>query len=191
MSYGAGSALLMDEGELQTLLTYTARQDHGAFERLYQRVAPKLFGICRQMLRRDDQAEEALQETFVQIWRDARNFDPNRASALTWMAVIARHRCLDLIRRRRPETSLDEDESVAERADDGPTPLETVLQLSENSALKRCMDILTEQQRTSITLAFFRGLSHQELSELLAIPLGTVKSWVRRGLERLQRCLQS
>lgn len=172
------------------LLLRCGRGDHPAFEQLYRLTASRLFALCRRMLRHEELAEEALQESFVQIWRDAGQFDPHRALALTWMGVIVRHRCLDLLRRKRPEVSLEDDGTFIEPADDGPGPLELTLHHADRHALGHCLKTLSEAQRLSITLAFYRGFSHQQLSAYLATPMGTVKSWIRRGLMQLKRCLQ-
>lgn len=175
---------------LQKLLRACAQSDKSAFEQLYELVAPKLFTLCRYMLRDDSQAEEALQETFIQIWRDAADYNPHRSLALTWMSVIARHRCLDLLRRRQSNLSLDDDLSQLELVDEDAGPLELTTHWSDRQALGRCLKTLSEQQRLSVTMAFYRGFSHQQLSTYLATPIGTVKSWIRRGLTQLQRCLQ-
>lgn len=181
---------MADNEALTALLKRCARQDHAAFERLYDLSSAKLFSVCRYLLRNDELAEEALQEAYVQIWRDAASFRPERAAAMTWLSVITRHRCLDLLRRRRAETTVDNDAVFDEQIDDDPGPLELTARWAERHALGKCLETLSKQQRESINLAFFRGLSHSELSKALATPIGTVKSWIRRGLERLQRCLQ-
>ncbi len=177
--------------QLDELLLQCGRSDHQAFEQLYRIAAPRLFALCRRMLRREELAEEALQESFLQIWRDAAQFDPNRAMAMTWMGVIVRHRCLDLLRRRRPEDSLEDYDTFIEPADDSAGPLELTLRWADHHALGHCLKTLSESQRLSITLAFYRGFSHQQLSAYLATPVGTVKSWIRRGLIQLKQCLQA
>ena len=179
-----------DDNPLQGLLLACGRGDHAAFQQLYQRTAPKLFALCRRLLRREQLAEEALQEAFIQIWRDAARYDPGRSLPLTWMGVIVRHRCLDLLRRRRPESSLEDEATFVEPADDAAGPLELMLSVADSHALAHCLRTLSEQQRMCITLAFYRGFTHQQLSGYLATPVGTVKSWIRRGLQRLKRCLQ-
>jgi RNA polymerase sigma-70 factor, ECF subfamily len=175
---------------LDELLLRCGRGDHPAFEQLYRLAAPRLFALCRRMLRNEELAEESLQESFVQIWRDAARFDPHRALATTWMGVIVRHRCLDLLRRKRPEVSLEDEDTFIEPVDDGAGPLELTLRQADHHALGRCLKTLSEPQRLSITLAFYRGFSHQQLGAYLATPVGTVKSWIRRGLMQLKRCLQ-
>jgi RNA polymerase sigma-70 factor (ECF subfamily) len=185
-----GNHLMSQPEILQALLSDCARNNHAAFQRLYQMTAPKLFSLCLAMLRRQEVAEEVLQDAFVQIWRDAGTFDPSRAAPMTWMAVIVRHRALDRLRRRHPEISLEEHEEFAEQPDDNPGPMEIALNLSENHALRRCLERLSAQQRESISKAFLGGLTHQQLSAALEVPIGTVKSWIRRGLGQLKRCLQ-
>lgn len=171
---------------LQQLLRACAQGEQQAFAELYQLTAPKLYALCRYMMHDDHLAEEALQEAYEQIWRDAADYNPHRAMALTWMGVIVRHRCLDMLRRRKPADDL----SGIELPDDSAGPLELTIHWADRKALGRCLKTLSEQQRLSITMAFYRGLTHQQLSAYLAIPMGTVKSWIRRGLTRLQKCLQ-
>lgn len=175
--------------DLTVLLNACARDDHRAFERLYILASPRLFAICRYMLRRDDVAEDVLQEAFIQIWRDARNFDRRRASAMTWMAAITRHRALDRLRRKLPEVALDEEQVLSPLMSE--EAIGTELDWAASKALNACMDTLSEKQQVSIALAFFHGLTHQELSEQMETPIGTVKSWIRRGLDRLKRCLEA
>jgi RNA polymerase sigma-70 factor, ECF subfamily len=173
---------------LQALLADCARQDHSAFERLYRLTAPRLYALCLQMLRRKDLAEEVLQDAFVQIWRNAATFDPSRGTPMTWLAVIVRHRALDMLRRQRPELPLDEGfETLPDMGFGSP---EAMLGRAESHALHTCLGQLSQQQRECILLAFFQGLTHNELSESLSKPIGTIKSWIRRGLEQLRRCLQ-
>lgn len=188
--------------ELTDLLLASGRGDRRAFERLYRLSSPRLFSLARWLLKRDALAEEIVQEAYVQIWRDAGRFDPERSAAMTWMAVIVRHRALDELRRKRPELDAgsgssggdDDDmpnEPGAAEADEGPGPLELALADGDRRRLGVCLDGLTDMQRQSILLAFLRGLTHTEVAAALAAPLGSVKSWVRRGLEQLKRCLTS
>ena len=173
---------------LQALLKSCARQDQTAFEQLYRLTSPKLFPVCRYLLRRESLAEEVLQEAFMQIWRDAYLFDPARSAPMTWLTSIVRHRALDTLRRQRPEDPWSDTEH--DQAADLPGPMELVAGMADNQALKHCLEQLPEDQRHSIVQAFLSGLTHQQLSETLATPVGTVKSWIRRGLERLRRCLE-
>ncbi|MBS0600237.1 MAG: sigma-70 family RNA polymerase sigma factor [Proteobacteria bacterium] len=188
--------------ELTDLLLASGRGDRPAFERLYRLSSPRLYSLARWLLKRDALAEEIMQEAYVQIWRDAARFDPARASAMTWMAVIVRHCALDELRRKRPElepgggsAGSDEDDAMPEpgvaEADPDAGPLELALADGDRRQLGICLETLSEMQRQSILLAFLRGLTHSEVASALAAPLGSVKSWVRRGLEQLKRCLTS
>lgn len=176
--------------ELNALLLRTARSDDQAFAHLYRLSAAKLFALALRMLKRRDLAEEALQESFVSIWRRAGSFDPGKGAAMTWMASIVRNRCLDRIRSRRAETSLDQEEGRSEWADPTPGPLEDTLRSAEARALWECMKLLEEGPRNAILRVYYEGLTHSELAARTGVPLGTLKSWIRRGLARLKGCLE-
>lgn len=178
-----------DPERLAQLLARCALGDRPAFTQLYQLSAPKLFGLALRILKTRALAEEALQETFVRIWRHAVDYRPDRGQAFTWMATILRHHALDLLRRRRHEVAVD-DAVVAAVADDGPEPALAWSQSREAQALRDCLQALEANQRQSLLLAYFDGMTHAQLATRLRQPLGTVKSWVRRGLERLRRCLE-
>jgi len=175
--------------ELTTLLAACARRDREAFARLYQSTSAKLFGVALRILRREDWAEEVLQECYVRIWTHAPEYRPALAAPMTWMSSIVRNRCLDWLRRPRVEVA-DDDGSIAEGTEaDDPGPLAHLERAKESAALSRCLQTLEGKQRQAIALAFFDGLSHSELARHLREPLGTVKTWVRRGLLRLKDCL--
>jgi RNA polymerase sigma-70 factor (ECF subfamily) len=135
-------------------------------------------------------AEEILQESFVNVWHHAGSYVAAKSQPLTWLTSIVRNRCLDQLRRREVETVTmdDEEEGVTIAAED-PTPLEMLLSGADTHAVRGCVEALEPTQKQAIALAFFEGLSHSELARHLRQPLGTVKSWVRRGLERLRDCL--
>ena len=175
---------------LAALLGKCALRDQRAFAELYTLTAPKLYGVALRILRRQDWAEEALQECYVNIWNHAGHYAVQRSAPLTWMTSIVRNRCLDWLRRPRQETTGEEyDIAVEAWQDDAPGPVEQLIASSEAAALARCLQQLESKQRQSIMLAFFNGLSHSEVAGHLRQPLGTVKTWVRRGLERLKACL--
>lgn len=163
--------------------------DTEAFSGLYRLTSPQLFGLAIRILRRRDWAEEAVQECFVTIWRRAKDYRPDLGPALPWITVILRNKCLDRLRREKPLQPLDES-AAAERPDEGPSPLEGALAADDARRLKGCVDELEDDQRKSILLAYYEGLTHEQLAARLAAPLGTVKSWIRRGLQRLKRCLE-
>ena len=180
---------------LHDLLARTALGDRAAFAELYRRTSAHLFGVVLRINRDRGQVEDVLQETYVNVWRAAGGFDAARAQPLTWLTSIARNRAIDSLRRQQAQPRLssgeqDEDEDVYDRAaDDQPGPLELLQRVSDARALGACMEMLSAQQRQSVALAFYDGLSHAEVAARLHEPLGTVKSWVRRGLLALKACL--
>lgn len=180
----------MTEEDLETLLLRTAEGDQKAFATLYTRTAPRLFALCRKMLGRRSWAEEVLQEAYTRIWHNAGEFDHSKGTVLTWMLSVARYRCIDFLRLRRVDERPLDDTNWGQFSDSGPGPLEQVVQDGDEAALTRCLETLTADQRQAIVLAFFNGLTHDELCRKLRKPIGTVKSWVRRGLQNLKRCLQ-
>ena len=175
---------------LAAQLAQSALGNQAAFADLYRATSLKLFGVALRILRREDWAEEVLQECYVNIWIHAGDYAVAKSAPLTWMTSIVRNRCLDRLRGPQPETGGEEyDIAVETWRDENPGPMEQLLASREAGALARCLEKLESRQRQSIMLAFFHGLSHAELAGHLKQPLGTVKTWVRRGLERLKGCL--
>ena len=173
---------------LEQLLGRAALGERGAFQELYRATAPKLFGVALRILRREDWAEEVLQECYVSIWTHAPDYRAGLAAPMTWMTSIVRNRCLDWLRRPNPEPLAEgAEENIA---DAGPGPLDELERSQEAGAVARCLRGLEAKQRQAIALAFFDGLSHAELAQHLREPLGTVKTWVRRGLAKLRSCLE-
>lgn len=176
--------------DLSALLSACAKRDRDAFARLYKATSPKLFGVALRILRREDWTEEVLQESFVNIWNHAALYATGKSQPMTWMTSIVRNRALDWLRRPQHEiTREDYDVLAADLRDDAAGPLEQLALDADASALSHCLDQLEGPQRQSIALAFQHGLTHSELAAHLRQPLGTVKTWIRRGLERLKGCL--
>ncbi|MFO0997936.1 MAG: sigma-70 family RNA polymerase sigma factor [Alphaproteobacteria bacterium] len=173
---------------LAELMAATAQGDHKAFRRLYELTSGRLFGLALGILRRRDLAEEALQDSFVRIWRSAPRFDPEKGAAMGWLATIVRNRALTLIA-QRPRESSEDLSAVEQWADSAPDPLARALESGTGRALAKCLGELDAEQRHSIVLAFYQGLTHAELAARLEKPIGTVKSWIRRSLLRLRECL--
>jgi len=179
---------------LADLLARTALADQAAFAELYRLTAPHLYGVALRILREPALAEDLLQEAFVNIWHHAGTYTSAKAKPQTWLASIVRNRCLDQLRRREPDTmtmTRDEDETEMDFEAPGPTPEEMLLSGADAHSVRGCVEGLEGGQRQAIALAFVRGMSHAELAQHLHQPLGTVKSWVRRGLERLRKCLEA
>jgi RNA polymerase sigma-70 factor, ECF subfamily len=180
---------------LENLLAACVRKDEVAFGRLYQETAPKLFGIAVRILKREDWAEEVLQDCYVSIWNNAGSYSASLSAPMTWMTSIVRNRCLDWLRRPNLEVVLepigeDSDDPIEQMPSDEAGPLEELARSMDAKALAECLRVLDGKQRQAIMLAFFDGLSHSELAAHMRQPLGTVKTWVRRGLERLKGCLE-
>jgi RNA polymerase sigma factor (sigma-70 family) len=175
---------------LMELLARTAMADQRAFAELYRMTSSHLYAVALRVLRDAGAAEEVLQESFVNVWHHAGSYVAAKSQPLTWLTSIVRNRCLDQLRRREVQTVTmdDEEEGLAIAAED-PTPLEMLLSGADARAVGACVDALEQGQKQAIALAFFQGLSHSELAHHLREPLGTVKSWIRRGLERLRACL--
>ena len=175
---------------LHGLLARCALRDQRAFAELYRLSAAKLNAVALRILRSQDWAEEVLQESFVNIWNHAADYSQAKSAPMTWMTSIVRNRALDWLRRPRQEDGGEEYQALVEAvADESPGPLQQLLDSREAHALARCLETLDGQQRRSIMLAFFHGLTHSELARQLNQPLGSVKTWIRRGLEQLKGCL--
>lgn len=172
-----------------------ARGDAGALAELYDTLSPQLFGLLLRILRRRDLAEEALQETFVNIWRKASEYRASRGSVVTWVTTIARHRAFDMLRRERREVAVEPDELIAASdaaaVDAGREGAPVARSRAEYRRLRDCLARLSEGQRASIAFAYFQGLTQDQIAARMGAPLGTVKSWVRRGLAGLKRCLET
>jgi RNA polymerase sigma factor (sigma-70 family) len=175
------------EQQLLRFLSATAQGDQAAFARLYDMTAAKLYAVSLQLLKRRDWAEDAVQEAYVRIWHAAGDYQQEKGSVLTWMISIVRYRALDMLRAaktRREQSDEDYDEA------DSRSPETDLYHDRERVRIDDCMDHLEEEQRHAIQLAYFRGFTHAEVCARLSSPLGSVKSWIRRGLQRLKRCLE-
>lgn len=175
---------------LEATLLACARGDRTALRQLYDAIAPWLLGVAIRIVRRRDIAEEVVQDAFVQIWRNAAAFDPQRGAARAWLVSIVRYRALDALRRSSGEmlTAVPQDDTVV---DTTPDVLQLLTERQSAAALYRCLGELEEPRRRAVVLAFIDGLSHGEVAARLGSPLGTVKSWIRRSLERLRTCLEA
>ncbi|MFJ2538325.1 sigma-70 family RNA polymerase sigma factor [Pseudomonas sp. NPDC087614] len=180
---------LADTDQLRQLLAQCSLGDRRAFETLYRSVGPRLHGVALRFMGRSDLAEEVLQESFVRIWNNASRYEAHLSAPMTWMINITRNQAIDQLRKHRDRPLSDVEQDAL--ADESPSAHEQLSSAREAHALNRCLDSLDGMQRQSISVAYFQGLSCTELAEHLATPLGTVKSWIRRGMERLRRCLES
>ncbi|KQT32249.1 RNA polymerase subunit sigma [Sphingomonas sp. Leaf412] len=174
--------------ELTRVLIATGEEDRAAFARVYHLTRTKLFGVCLRICGERQAAEDVLQEVYATIWKRAGAYEPARASPISWLATIARNRAIDWRRaqRVRPSTAM---EDAPPLPDPAPLASETMLRDEDDRRLHGCLDRLSDSQRDVIRTAFFDGLTYAELADRRGVPLGTVKSWVRRGLIRLKDCL--
>ncbi len=173
---------------LTELLLATGRGDREAFAELYRQCSPQLFGVALRIVRERARAEDVLQESFVAVWRRARDFDPRKGAAMTWLVTILRHRAIDALRRgvRQPERSAEGEATLLQLA---TGPADAADRSAMLAALQHCLGELGEEPRHAMLMIYAYGFTQEELSARMKTPLGTVKSWVRRSLERLKRCL--
>jgi RNA polymerase sigma factor (sigma-70 family) len=176
---------------LQEAMQRLANGDRSALEWIYQATSAKLFGICLRILGDRSEAEDALQDVYVSLWQRAKSYDPDRASPISWLAVFARNRAIDRLRKGKVRGGAVPVDEALELPDKEPLA-DAVLESGERSArIQHCLGTLEERQQDAIRTAFFEGTTYAELAEKRGIPLGTMKSWVRRGLAKLKRCLEA
>lgn len=177
-----------DRKELVAVVERVAHGDRSAMKALYERTSAKLYGICLRVLGSTAEAEEVLQDVYLTVWRKADSFSADKASPITWLSVMARNRAIDRIRMRRIK-STDLDEAMDIAADD-PSAFDLAAQAEDRERLSRCLDELDERPRSAIRSAFLDGATYNELAKRESVPLGTMKSWIRRGLQSLRGCLE-
>lgn len=174
------------EPQLAAALARCAAGDRTALRVIYDAEAGRMIGVAFRILKRRDLAEEAAHDALLRIWRGARGFDPSRGAARSWIFAIVRNRALTILRdegRFLPQNENDGEERVE------PDFMTAVDRLPENSALRRCLETLDGKHRTAVVYSYVFGLSHGELAGKMNVPLGTAKSWTRRGLMSLQECM--
>ncbi|MDP1739631.1 RNA polymerase sigma factor [Polaromonas sp.] len=190
----------LDARSLETLIAAAAQGDHACFAEIYQRTHTHLFGVAVRILGQGQAAEDALQEAYVSIWKSAGNYRSEvggqNIQAMTWLIAIVRNKALDgyRARARRKENELpesgdvDEDE-VQASGNPAPSAMQLLEQASQALHIEGCMNSLDGSHRQSLALAYYQGLSHTEVAAQMGAPLGSVKAWIRRGLEKLKGCL--
>lgn len=178
------------EDAVAPLLEAVAAGDRAAFEDLYRACAPRMFGICLRLLPDRADAEEVLQEVFAGVWHKAGQFDPARADATAWLGMITRYKAIDRLRagagpRQAPIDAADH------AVDPGASPMQAAEGAEAKAQLDLCLEQLDERRRGLIRTAFFDGATYEELAARIGSPIGTVKSWIRRGLAQLKVCLEA
>ncbi|HEY0236840.1 MAG TPA: sigma-70 family RNA polymerase sigma factor [Afipia sp.] len=179
---------MMTPVELVWLLASVAKGDQAAFLRVYEATHGKLYGVVLRILRRQDLAEEVLQEAYVKIWNNAGQFNPGLASPITWMVSIARNRAIDVIR-KRSEASIEDEPAALEVASDTPEPLARREMTEELKRVLECVGRLEPDRQRLVLLAYYNGWSREQLADKFETPLSTVKTWLRRSLIEIRECL--
>jgi RNA polymerase sigma factor (sigma-70 family) len=175
---------------LTELMPRIAAGDRAALRQLYQATSAKLFGVCLRILSNRDESEDVLQEVYITIWRRADRFEAGRASVMTWISTIARSRSMARLRARGPLAYAEPVEEL--EIDDGRPRADVLLEAAQDGeALGKCLSELDERTEKVIRTAFFEGVTYDALAARMDAPLGTVKSWIRRGLAKLKGCLES
>jgi RNA polymerase sigma-70 factor (ECF subfamily) len=174
--------------ELTRLLARVAEGDQSALRDLYRSTSAKLFGVCLRICQDREAAEDILQHVYCKVWDRAGRFEADRASPITWLCAIARNAAIDWLRANRQAPHLPESAALAV-ADETPLAWQKIASEQERARIFGCLEALDERPRRAIQAAFFDGLTYLHLSGAMAVPLGTLKSWVRRGLMQLKDCL--
>lgn len=180
----------LQEAVLDRLVADVAAGDRGAFEQLYRATSARLLGICARVLSDRGEAEDVLQEAFVTIWHRAAQYDADRAGALAWLCTIARNKAIDRLR-ARPPLARAPLEVVESMPDPDASPERAAESATDRSRLEHCLEQLDARRRSLIRTAFFDGATYDELATRSGAPLGSVKSWIRRGLLQLKTCLET
>lgn len=176
--------------QLSAAIRRVAAGDRAALRLVYDETAAKLFGVCLRILDDRNEAEDVLQEVYLNVWRKAGTFDEARASPITWLVAMARNRAIDRLRSGRVRRLSEPVEAADQIPDDAPLAAETLETAQERARLGACLDELEAHHSAAIRAAFLEGLTYEELARRSDVPLGTMKSWIRRGLAKLRACLE-
>jgi RNA polymerase sigma factor (sigma-70 family) len=194
MNGPAGSPVTAEQdaarSQLAAALARIAGGDRSALQLVYRDTSAKLFGICLRILRDKAEAEDVLQDVYMTVWRRAETFDPGRASPITWLVAVARNRSIDRLRSGAGARRMAPLDEAAEVRDSAPSALAQVERWQEHQRLMDCLGELEPRHAGAIRSAFLDGATYDELAQRMDVPLGTMKSWIRRSLQRLKSCLE-
>jgi RNA polymerase sigma factor (sigma-70 family) len=164
--------------------------DRTALQTVYRLTSAKLFGVCLRILGERAEAEDVLQEVFVTVWHKAADFDAARASPMTWLIAITRNRAIDRLRAARNNRRMEPIDAANDIADAAPIADSALENTQENARLHGCLGELAEREQTALRAAYFDGNTYEELAARMSVPLGTMKSWIRRAMIKLKACLE-
>ncbi len=176
---------------LRAAMVRLANGDSTALEEIYESTRVKLFGICLRILRDQKEAEDALQDVYINLWQRADRYDPERASPISWLSTFARNRAIDRLRTGKVRGGAVPVDEAAPLPDETPLADALMVDAERDAQIHKCLGTLDERTRTHIRSAFFDGYTYAQLAERADVPLGTMKSWIRRGLQRLRACLEA
>ena len=176
---------------LRAAMVRLADGDRAALEQIYKATRVKLYGICLRILGDRKEAEDALQDVYVNLWQRADRYDPERASPISWLATFARNRAVDRLRTGKVRGGAVPVEEAAPLPDTAPLADQLLIDGERAGRVHACLEKLEDPARTNIRAAFFEGRTYGELAEAQDVPLGTMKSWIRRGLQKLRTCLEA
>ena len=179
--------------DLEQLLSRVALGDRTAFRRLYDATAPSLLGVALRIVRHRERAEEVLQDAIVNAWNRAAGYQAALSQPMTWLTAIVRNRALDALRsesRHGADSLTDDEDAMLDIEDERPGPMALLTQAADALAIRACLETIDGSQRQCLALAYYHGLSHSEMAAHLGSPIGSVKVWLRRGLEKIRRCLE-
>ncbi|AKO96278.1 MULTISPECIES: sigma-70 family RNA polymerase sigma factor [Marinovum] len=182
----------MTAQDLDALLTRVSMADRKAFAALYSATSAKLFGICLRILKDRAMAEDALQDIYVKIWKRADAYQPGRVQPMTWLITVARNHAIDLLRKRRTAATdnAEGDETRIDRLETHePGPAEQLLQKDTRAQISACLDELADEKAEAVRQAYLYGATYAELAAHFAVPLNTMRTWLRRSLQALRTCL--
>ena len=178
-----------DSTQLARLIASVAIGDRAAYRSLYDATSPKLFAIALRILRDEGRAEDVLQDSFVNVWKSAAGYNVSLSAPMTWLITIVRNRALDYLRRNDNMTIALDDDLIATLETDTKSPSDLASGSEQAILVRRCLERLEGGQKQAIAFAYFQGLTHSELAASLKVPMGTVKTWIRRGLEKMRHCI--
>jgi len=173
--------------EIEELIARAALGERSAFSLLYDRTSAKLFGICLRVLKDRTAAEDAMQDAYVKIWKNADRYRANGLSPMTWLITIARNTAIDRLRSTREAADVGQMTDVLPAP--GPSPEASAVAGSEAKRIVGCMDELPDDRRTAVRECYLGGLSYQDLAEKFDVPLNTMRTWLRRSLASLRECM--